>query len=1249
MITQENLINILSLLNFEQNGQIWTKTFANNAYLKVDFAKKELIYPEDLGLVINERQTCHFNAPENFVVFECVHRLLEKGYQPKHIELEKKWALGHLQKSGRADICIFADDAKSKMLLIIECKTYGTEYNKALKILKEDGGQLFSYWQQDRSCEWLCLYASDFSNDEIQLKYQTIRCDDDKNLLQLAEQDDSILLYKNAHKKEDLHQTWQETYASQLHDNTIFHENTIAYHIGVPPLRKKDLKDFSPDDKIINQFEEILRHNAVSDKENAFNRLIALFICKLVDEYNKSEQSEVEFQYKINEDDFETLQDRLQKLYHTGMNEFMKENITYVADDYADLLFAKLQSENRTQIINELKQTIRKLKFYTNNDFAFKDVHNEELFMQNGKILVEMVQLFEKYRIVYSAKHQFLGDLFEQLLNKGFKQNEGQFFTPSPITRFIWDSLPIKEKFSHSENYPKVIDYACGSGHFLTEAVEAINAVKNPDDNTWVRDSIFGIEKDYRLARVSQVSMFMNGAGNGNIVFGDGLDNHDKAGKTILNDSFDILVANPPYSVSAFKSHLSLKNNKLNLLKNISNQGGEIEVLFCERIAQLLKSGGMGAVILPSSILSNDSNSYMSARALLLSEFKIHAIVTLGSKTFGATGTNTVILFLEKFNYPPKINSFAKDCANAIFQKQDLIMWNDKPVYDAYLNQIHVDVEIYDKIRLKQITWEELSQTDNEYLQLNIKAILAKFKFNKTEEKLSNDEKNLLKLKYFLNEFEKNEKEKIEFFFLTYQQTTLIINAPSDNAKQKEFLGYDWSNRKGAEGIQIIKAGGKLYDDKDRFAKNTLASLIRQMFMNNTCQIGDEYQEYAYMVKTCDMLDFGLVSFNYALRTNIQKKVEIESKYPLVVLSDLIETLGGLWTGKKPPFKKVKVLRNTNFTMKGELQFDDVAEIDVEQNAFDKRKLKKGDIIIEKSGGSETQAVGRVVLFDLDTNDDYAYSNFTARIRVISNTILPKYLHIYLNDFYQKGFTFNFQSGASGLKNLDLNRYISNKIPLPPTEIQEQIIKECQEIDDEINQANMTIEITKQQIEQLFEQSLKQPLTTIRLNSADKFDISIGRRVLATEVSTKPQANFLPVFSANVFEPFGFIEKDLLQDFSLPSVLWGIDGDWLVNYIDKNQPFYPTDHCGVIRVKTDDINAKYLSFALRQIGIEQRFSRSYRASTERIKALILQLPSIEVQNAMVKQIIELEQQIQKAEQIIEQTAERKKSVLSKYL
>lgn len=119
---------------------------------------------------------------------------------------------------------------------------------------------------------------------------------------------------------------------------------------------------------------------------------------------------------------------------------------------------------------------------------------------------------------------------------------------------------------------------------------------------------IYGIGKGYRLARVSKISIFMNGAG-GNIVFGDGLDNHKE--KRIINNSFDILVANPPYSVKAFKSHLKLQNNDFELLDSISNNGGEIGVLFVERISQLLKAKGITTVILSSTILSNTTQTVM--------------------------------------------------------------------------------------------------------------------------------------------------------------------------------------------------------------------------------------------------------------------------------------------------------------------------------------------------------------------------------------------------------------------------------------------------------------------------------------------------------------------------------------------------------------------------------------------------------------------------------------------------------------
>jgi type I restriction enzyme M protein len=73
---------------------------AVDAYLRVDFDNQKLIYPEDKGLKINERQTCNFHANKNFVVFECVYRLLEKGYKPQHIELEPRWQVGHGASGG---------------------------------------------------------------------------------------------------------------------------------------------------------------------------------------------------------------------------------------------------------------------------------------------------------------------------------------------------------------------------------------------------------------------------------------------------------------------------------------------------------------------------------------------------------------------------------------------------------------------------------------------------------------------------------------------------------------------------------------------------------------------------------------------------------------------------------------------------------------------------------------------------------------------------------------------------------------------------------------------------------------------------------------------------------------------------------------------------------------------------------------------------------------------------------------------
>lgn len=1029
--------------------------------IEVDFKNNKILYPEDKGLVVNERQTCNLSNNENFVVLECIHRLLLKGYKPSHIEIEKRWTLGHSQKSGRADICVM-NETGNDMLAIIECKTYGAEFENELKKLKADGGQLFSYYQQEQSTKWLMLYAAGFVNNKIEHQANTISVFDTEEVLEKFTKNKSIKLYEDAHSKEKAFEVWKETYEQNSSGDLIFSDDTIAYNIGEKPLRKRDLKQFNPKDKIVNKFEEILRHNNVSDKENAFNKLVALFICKLVDEITKNDDDIVDFQYKFGTDTYETLLDRLQRLYKEGMDKFMKEEIFYVSSEYPLNLFSNYKGQNRKNAINDLKETFRKLKFYSNSDFAFKDVHNEQLFVQNGKILVEVVKLFENYKIVYSSKHQFLGDLFEQLLNQGFKQNEGQFFTPMPITRFIWESLPIESitKNLKGDRYPKVIDYACGSGHFLTEGIETINNVIKSANNDWVGEKIYGIEKDYRLARVSKISLFMNGAGGGNIVFGDGLDNHKDKG--VKNNIFDILVANPPYSVKAFKSHLKLQDNNFKMLDLISNDGGEIEVLFIERISQLLKAKGIAAVILPAPILSNTSNSYMGARESIIKNFKIKAIVQFGDKTFGATGTNTVVLFLEKYNEPPKHFQMMMDSVLAIFNNQVSNDWEDNEILTDYLEHIGVDKDYYIDF-INEATDIDDYQSDDYFKAYYEDFSKSKKVINTTNSKsfskLSDDEKKKRKNAMFFSYVKEIEKEKLFYFALVRNDETLVIKAPKGK-EQQDFLGYKWSGRAGSEGIQILNNGGLLFDEFNRDSKNSIAPLVRAMFNDKEISVSATLKDYVEIFQTKNMFDFEREKFDKSINLIERRTIHIDSKFDVKPLGEVCYVLiGGTPSRKNDEFFKGDNLWVSIKEMNGQVINDTKEKITDEAVSKSNVKLiPKGTTLLSFKlsigktaiAGKElytNEAIAGLIPIDDQVLDSFIYYLFKSNLIKLEN---------YIGD---KAF-------GKSLNSTILKKDV--KIPVPPIDVQEKIIDECKKVESVYEKTRMKIVEYQAKIQDIF-------------------------------------------------------------------------------------------------------------------------------------------------------------------------------------
>lgn len=149
-------------------------------------------------------------------------------------------------------------------------------------------------------------------------------------------------------------------------------------------------------------------------------------------------------------------------------------------------------------------------------------------------------------------------------------------------------------------------------------------------------------------------------------------------------------------------------------------------------------------------------------------------------------------------------------------------------------------------------------------------------------------------------------------------------------------------------------------------------------------------------------------------------------------------------------------------------------------------------------------------------------------------------------------------------------------------------------------------------------------LTVYSLSNEKTFDITIGDRVLSEEIVSGGR---VPVYSANVYEEFGRIDKENMKDYSRPSVIWGIDGDWMVNIIPAGVPFYPTDHCGVLRIKTEKILPEYMMYALQAEGEYERFSRNNRASAQRIRSLVVQAPETKIQKNIIDELKALDDKI----------------------
>ncbi|EIW6735046.1 restriction endonuclease subunit S, partial [Campylobacter coli] len=823
-----------------------------------------------------------------------------------------------------------------------------------------------------------------------------------------------------------------------------------------------NLKELKEEGKY-HEFAKILRKHNISGKENAFDKLVNIFLCKIYDEtFNKNN---LKFGYfGVMADTYANMQDRLMWLYKEAMKEFLGEKITFVSNEDIEKDFKQLKIKTLKEV---MQNYIKELKFYSNNDFAFLEVHNKELFLKNALVLKEIVELFANYKLTQNSTNQFLGNLFELFLQKGMKQDEGQFFTPIQICEFIMYSLPLQEMLSKSSKALRVIDYACGAGHFLNTYANELKRYLTEDELKEHYKNIYGIEKEYRLSKVSKVSSAMYGQNEINILYADALASFElantnnlegeKAKPQIESNSFDLLIANPPYSVKGFLETLSDKSkNTYKLFNDDINieTNNSIECFFCERANQILNDNAKAAIILPSSILNKDS-IYKNTREILFQNFDFIAIVELGNQTFGATGTNTIILFLRKKETFKQENHLISQDYSLIKERIEAENLKDSENFyqnylSAYCDFRKFDKELYSNflngnLDSKLAELEAFKDYCNAFRQTSDYKKLKESKIYKESK-----DKQDLEDKAFLAYAQAIEKDKLLYFSLSLNQEVLIIKSPSDIKEQKKFLGYEWSNRKGDEGLKELHEPylSPLFERGNPQNETKLNTLIYKSFLNTLDVIPQELQIYATKARLVDMMDFEKVEFNKAISLNPKtQREEIKSQYPLVKL----KICGDFFMGGTPSRK------NINY-WNGDIKWLTISDYSNHQVIMDTKEkitregfknsnakmIQKGAVVV-----SIYATIGRVGILgeDMTTNQ--------AIVAIIPNEeFINKYL-MYAIDYFK--FQLYNEVITTSQQNINLGILQNMVIPKPPLEIQKQIVAECEKVEEQYNTLSLSI------------------------------------------------------------------------------------------------------------------------------------------------------------------------------------------------
>ncbi len=305
---------------------------------------------------------------------------------------------------------------------------------------------------------------------------------------------------------------------------------------------------------------------------------------------------------------------------------------------------------------------------------VFEDTYN---YMKDGILLREVINEIDGIDFTqYTERHAF-NEIYETILKDLQSQrSSGEFYTPRALTDFMVKIL--KPKLTE-----KIADFACGTGGFLTSALNYLESqIKTTEDKKKYNNTVFGIEKKALPYLLCITNMLLHDIDEPNIFHNNSLNKNVEEYKEM--DCFDIILMNPPYGGN------EKEDIKINFPPELSSS--ETSDLFIVLILYRLKQNGRVGIILPDSFLFGTDSIKISIKEKLMREYNLHTIIRLPHSVFAPyTSISTNILFFDKtgttketwfyrMDMPQGYKNFSKTKPIKLEHFNNVLEWYENPV-----------------------------------------------------------------------------------------------------------------------------------------------------------------------------------------------------------------------------------------------------------------------------------------------------------------------------------------------------------------------------------------------------------------------------------------------------------------------------------------------------------------------------------------------------------------------------------------